>query len=169
MFYRYRLLLFDEFRRGTIAVAYASGIYISGKLHLAKTAGRLVAGQELFDVITHGSLAAVHRFGRTRSKRQYELLAFQFVARAAVRESVTESLFHPAFQYRRCRVPEHGKLQHNDVSAEQALLFSFYIDFEVRIKFVELHDFGFRQSVAECFEDGLVGHRRCKVCVTADD
>src|SRR5699024_3693524 len=109
MFSRYSLLPFDKFGRSTVAVAHASGIYISGKLHPAKPASGLVARQELFDIISHRTLAAVHRRGRSRSKRQYQFLALQLVARTAVREPVPEGFFHPTLQYRRCGIPEHRK------------------------------------------------------------
>ena len=155
---RCNLLLSDEFGRSTVAITHATSIYISGKFHLAKPAGRLVTGQEIFDVIAHCALAAIHRFGRTRGKRQYELLAFQFVARTAVGETVPEGFFHPTLQNGGRGVPEHGKLQHDDVGTDQALLFGFYIDFEVRVKLVKFYDFCFRQAVGERLEYGLVGH-----------
>ena len=128
MFHRCSILLPDKFGRGAATVTDAAGIYVSGKLHLAKPAGSLVAGQEFVDGIAHVPVMTIHRFGSSRCKRKNEFLALQFVARIAVGETVLKSLFHPTFQYRRCGIPENGKLQNDDVGAEQSSLFGFHVD-----------------------------------------
>ena len=110
MRYRYIFLLLDKFRGGTVAITYATGINTTAIFHLRQAASSFVARQKLIDRVTHSPLMTIQRFGCSSCERENEFLAFELVPGASVRETVTESLFHPAFQYGGCGVPEKGEL-----------------------------------------------------------
>ena len=163
MFHGLRFLRFDLFWRRPRTIAHPAGEDISGKLHPAQFAGGLVAGQEFVDRVAHRPFVGIHLRRGARREREHQFLAFQFVARASVREPVPEGLFHPALQQRRGAVPEYRKLQYDDVGFQQPLLFGLCVDFEIRVEAVEPYDLRLGQSLRNRFEDRFVGHRCRKI------
>ena len=163
MFHGLRFLRFDLFWRRPRTIAHPAGEDISGKLHPAQFAGGLVAGQEFVDRVAHWPFVGIHFRRGARREREHQFLAFQFVARASVREPVPEGLFHPALQQRRGAVPEYRELQYDDVGFQQPLLFGLRVDFEIRVEAVEPYDLRLGQSLRNRFEDRFVGHRCRKI------